>query len=639
MILSKRQLSIFKYLIENHDEYVTSKELAQIFNVSSRTIKSEFPHLRAYAERFSSFEFDSSPGQGVTITVLDTERFIMEIIEVTNYEVPLSNVSEADLSLLILKMIVTTSRYLGKDEIINKFHISESSFYKAYNAIKDMIKPFNLELQNSKTKGYSIEGNEISIRNLIAKKELNDNHRGNMSEFKDISIIYDFVADVFIDYEYTITETLLQNLSSHIKLMIDRVRQKNYIENTDTDVSIKEFKEYEIAKTICDRFISDLKMESIYFENEVSLLTQTILGKTNYFFDEDLHSRINHFLSQSLDKIKEKFGLNFSTNEKLRLYLALHLVPLIYRIKSQTELNNIMKIEIEQQFLHANDIALYFSLLFKEEFNLNISQDELSYITLYINYGIEELNILQSSKHILVITNLRTSETILIRHKLLNWFPNQIMEITFKKPTEEIDELEQYDAVFATDLFSERYHNAVTLINKFPTDKDYNRINLALNGFTSSGAILEKFDESRYFKTKKSTKKEMLYQLCESSKEMTQSLDEDFFDIIWSRESIASTYFGNLVALPHPLAPVTDETFATIGISEESIDWDGKDVRLVILISIEKNNPRALQFWYYLADIIRDEMVVSRLLKTKRFDEFISVLSDVLSTLEYNPIN
>ena len=51
------------------------------------------------------------------------------------------------------------------------------------------------------------------------------------------------------------------------------------------------------------------------------------------------------------------FCVNFEPAESLKLFLALHLVPLIYRIKSGTQLNNMMAPEIKQSFPLAYDIA------------------------------------------------------------------------------------------------------------------------------------------------------------------------------------------------------------------------------------------------------------------------------------------
>lgn len=639
MILTKRQFDIFKYLIENEGTYLSSSRLSEVFKLSSRTIKSDFADIRIFSDTFNSFEFLSNPGQGVTIKIVNHQAFVEDMIDITNIELPLSSLSDNDITILMLKMIINNREYLSKDKIINRFHISESYFYKIYNMIKTQIKPFDLELLNSKDRGYYISGNENDLRNLIAKKELIDKHHMSGSyEEREITSIYEYIADLFNDNEYKVTDSFLQNLSFHILLMIERTKFGHFVpEVEDKNFETEKFyesKEYRIASTICNRYIiknnNDQKIV-----HESYMLAHTILGKTNYFYDEDLQKEINTFVYDSLKEIKDKFKINLTNNEKLKLYLVLHIVPLIYRIKSKSELKNLMATEIEQKFPFANDIALYFSILFSDHFNMKISREELTYITLYINYGIEDLNLSKTSKNILVITDLRASETVLIRHKLLSWFSDKIIDITFANPYEEIQDFEAYDAVLATDIYDEKYRNALTIINLFPNEVDFNKISLALNGFTSEQSIIDKFSENRFFIGKETNKKDVLKRLCDMSVNDIDDLDNTFFDKIWSRESIASTYFGNLVALPHPLAPVSNETFVSVGVLEKAIDWDGKKVQLVLLISIEQNNPRAFQFWYYLSDIIRDTSLIQDLSNSKDYQSFITTFEKSLSTLEF----
>ena len=629
MILTKRQYDILKHLIKHHDTFISTEMLATLFDVSSRTVKNELPFIKKYICNFHSFNLETLPGKGIRIHVLNMDSFMNEIVVISKHDIATSDVDNMERDISILKYFIDHTGYIVKEKIMSTFYISESTFYKTYNNIKGILAPFSLTMKHSKSKGYHISGHEKDIRSLIAKYELIDRHRHVISNFNNISYVYNFVADVFIHYQYKMTEPILQNISSHVVLMEYRIKSGNTLDTLDYG-DLHNRIEYQIAHTICEKFIQSYHLNKQHFENEVLLLTQTILGKTNYSTDEKTQNEINDFINYAFKCIHAKFGINFVPVEKLRLFLGLHLVPLIYRIKSGTQLKNLMETEIRQQFPHATDISLYFSLLFKECLHLTISGDELAYITLYFNFGIEELNLAKSSKRLLVITKLRASETVLLRHKLLSWFPNQIMDITFINPSEDSEDLEQYDAVFATELYSKNYNNAVTLINIFPNETDFKKINLALNGYTNAESILEKFHSQCFFFGQVENKEEIISILCDKAHQ-TYNLNHDFFDNIWSRESIASTYFGDLVALPHPLAPLSDETFVSVGILDKPIHWDGEYfAQFVMLISIEKNNPKAFQFWHYMSDIIRNNDSLKELMKQKSYDKFIASMERIL---------
>lgn len=634
MLLTKRQFEIFKFLIENHDLYISTEIIADKLNVSSRTIKNDIPIIKEYTLNFKSFVLESIPGKGLIIVTKDIDDFMQEMLSKSNIENSLIDPNDTDRDLSILKFLINSEGFNSKRELMNNFYISESTFYKVYNNIKSTINPFNLDIKYTRSKGYYISGLEKDKRSLIARFELLDTHRNLYNNSLNLGNIYSYVADTFINYKYKVTEAILQNISSHVLLMENRIKQGNFIDSYESNDLSKNI-EYEIAKSICNKLIKRYNLSNQDFENEVILLTQTILGKTNFSFDETLQLDVNNFINETFKNINLKFRINFENIERLRLLLSMHLVPLIYRIKSRTQLRNIMTTEIKQKFPHANDIALYFSILFKEKYSISISPDELSYITLYFNFGIEELNISKSSKRLLVITKLRTSETVLLRHKLFTWFPNQIMDITFVNPDDNIDNLDDFDAVFATDLYYKEYANAVTLIKVFPDDVDYKRINLALNGYTSADSIIEKFNSNCFFSGTVSNKLEALEKIC-SNAINTYKLDKDFFNHICSREEIASTYFGDLVAIPHPLMPITEESLVSVGILEKPINWDSTHmVQLIILISIEKNNPKAFQFWHYMSDIVRNNETVKDLIKCKDYSSFIETIKKLLSTIDY----
>lgn len=629
MKITKRQYDILKYLIDHRDEFISSEEMAVQFHVTSRTIKNEMPLLRSYVKQFQSFELLSIQGKGTKVSVLDKNSFITEMISFSKNEFTIADMDESETVRALLQYLISRTNYTSKQTILSQFFISESTFYKLYQQLKLLLDPFHLEVRYTKQLGYTITGNEIDKRNLIVKYKLMSDVVNPIMHSQDISHVYNFVADTFIKFQYKVTDQILQNISSHVVLSEQRVKQGMVVEEAGTKALQKKI-EYQIAKEICTHFLSPYAIREEQLEHEILLLTQNILGKITYSLDEQLQTEINHFVDEAFRKIHEKFHVNFELVEKLKLFLVLHLVPLFYRVKSKTQLTNLMSLEIQQQFPFANDISLYFSLLLEEQFDLAISQNEISYVTLYFNFGLEELDLSSSSKRILILTALRNSETVLLRHKLLSWFPKQIMEIKFAEPADTEFDLEQFDAIFTTEKEIDQYKGAVTMINMFPVEADYKKINLALNGYTDIDSILEKFDAHCFYIGEVKSKQDALQILCENAMQ-TYNLDETFFETINSREHIASTYFGNGVALPHPLVPITKETFVSVGILKKPIAWDDThNVQFIMLISIEKHNPKAFQFWYYMSEMVRNQEHIRNIAKQDDYAGFLEVVKNSL---------
>ncbi len=624
-MLNKRQVKILELFAKNQNRYYTSKQLATDFNVSIRTIKSDLKKLRKYSDTNNDFKIESLPSKGSKIFIFNESSFFTQLN--SSAKKAGGNHNNKDRVNEFIKKLISSNTYVSKYYMMESLYISESTLYQTLSDAKQRLKEFNLSISYKTNHGYHIIGAEVDIRRYIL---VNDIYFSNSIKINDdLARIYNVIANSFIDYKYQINEKNLQNITMHVALTIQRVREGHY-SNIRRSIPLKETKEYKISENILNHFLMMYNIDKDHLQSEILLLTQTILGKMEYYINDSLQDQINDFINTFFIEIQTKFSINFCTNENLKLFLALHVVPMIYRIKSHTTLVNEMAAEISQSFPIGYDIALNFSSKLSKKYDIEISEDELSYLTLYFNYGLENLNLGGKSRRILIFTKLRKSETILLRHKILNWFPNQISDINFVDSNDNDIDLSEYDAIFCTDDDIEKYKGGVTKINVFPDEKDFNRINLSINGYTNEKSILKKFNPQLFYSGEVLNKQDALDILCEQAKKI-YLLPDDFKKSIVTRENFSATYFGNLIAIPHPLSPITDETFVSVLISNKPIKWNKThDAQIIMLVSIEKNNPRAFQFWHYISSIVRNEAKVRKIIENATFDNFIKILGDSL---------
>lgn len=627
-MLTKRQIKILESLINNNNEYYTSNQLAQQFNVSIRTIKSDLKEIKKYSETSDDFKIESLPSKGTRLIIHDENSLLSSLNRLTR-KVDYTNRDNIDRVNELIKKLIFSNTYISKYSMMESLYVSESTLYQTVNEAKQKLKDFNLNISYKTNHGYFIEGDEVDIRRYIMVNNLYFNNSIIINE--DLARIYNVIANSFVDNKYQINEKNLQNITMHVALTIQRVKDGNYVNIKNTS-SLKGTIEYRISENILNHFLMMYNIDCEHLQNETLLLTQTILGKTEYYINDSLQDQINDIINAFFIEIQSKFSINFCTNENLKLFLALHVVPMIYRIKSHTTLVNEMSTEIRQSFPIGYDIALDFSTKLSKIFDIHISEDELSYLTLYFNYGIENLNLGGKSRRILIFTNLRKSETILLKHKILSWFPNQISEITFVDSNNQDVDLSEYDAIFSTDDDVDKFKGGVTKINVFPDEKDFNRINLSINGYTDEQSILKKFSPELFYYGQVKDKKAALSILCQQAKKI-YSLPDDFQKSIETREDFSATYFDNLIAMPHPLSPISDETFVSVLITKHPIKWNSThDAQVIMLISIEKNNPRAFQFWHYISCIVRNESKISKIIQNPTYDNFIRILKESLKS-------
>ncbi len=322
------------------------------------------------------------------------------------------------------------------------------------------------------------------------------------------------------------------------------------------------------------------------------------------------------------------------TNDlNLRISLGLHILPLLSRLKTGMLLKNIMTYTIKQKFPFAFDIASTFTYSILPEYKERLSDDEISYLALHFSVSLNQTTPVANRKDILLICSQQKSETILIQQKIKQWFNNinEIKTVSASMVKPEI--FDDYNAILTTESkVAEAYPKAM-LVNYFLTDTDYQKIEMALNGFTSVKDILDKFDEDLFYYGNVKDKYEMIDILFKKAKKKFK-LSDELYDSVMLHEKIASSCFGNKLAIPHPERLITDCTFIAVGIPKEEIIWEGDtSINLVMLVSIDKNNVRAYQLWYYLSFLISNKDMLDRITKVPTYENLISIINDVYKNL------
>ena len=86
-----------------------------------------------------------------------------------------------------------------------------------------------------------------------------------------------------------------------------------------------------------------------------------------------------------------------------------------------------------------------------------------------------------------------------------------------------------------------------------------------------------------------------------------------------------------MIAIPHPNKTSPDETIAAIAILKKPILWDKKQVQLVMMVSVARNENKNLQLFYEVTSrMLMSKQYVKVLLQEKKY----STLMDIFRTIE-----
>lgn len=503
-MITNRQLEILLYLNDRSEEFCTAKEISTICNVSIRTIKNDIDIIHKMCKGLPCISFESIPSKGYRLVVQDKYEwdFILNKWKKELEKDKAYNDLNSRIRYILLDLV--ESQGVRKNRIMRKYAISESTLYLDLKEVRKILRKYNLIVTYDSVKGYCIKGSEMDKRKFLIGENLYSyvctEYLGH-SSFKEISYLKEKLVNIFFKYQYKISESLFESLLVHLMITFHRISMGYVLLEENSLIE----KTYGLELKISNEIFKQCTNFDMYnLEEEIKYFAWNLKGKREYDSKCEISEAINAFISKALVLIKKEFAVDFTNSVDLKVALALHFVPLLSRIKSNTQLKNCLLSEIKQRFPFAFDIASYFSVLIEKDYYVQINEDEMAYFTLYFNYGLESIPFNTMGKKVLVISGLKNSETILLRHRINQWFNKKISVLDFVTPTDlnKVDVL-RYDVLFTTDN-DDKTGGAAIKIELFPTEKDFYKMNLAINGYDSVESIISKFSEKLFYILKNS---------------------------------------------------------------------------------------------------------------------------------------
>jgi lichenan operon transcriptional antiterminator len=185
--------------------------------------------------------------------------------------------------------------------------------------------------------------------------------------------------------------------------------------------------------------------------------------------------------------------------------------------------------------------------------------------------------------------------------------------------------LESYDLIVSTVPLKVKTTKPIIYISSLLDDKDVQSIRLRFSEDRLS--IAEFFDHRLFFKDLEAKTKEEIILFMSNKISELYNLKEGFYDSVLVRESMASTEFGNLIAIPHPDKSFTPHTIVSVALLKEPIIWNEREVQLVFMLSYGDSETDNLDtFFAKSAHFLTDAKEIEKAIKVKNYDEFIHII-------------
>ena len=504
-MLNNRCSNILKCII-NSSIPIPIKDIAKKFNISTRTIRYDLDRIDEYLKEIDSRKLTRKPNEGISIKLSkeETNRFSHLIGEINNYDYVLS---QNERIVYIICELLGKNDYITISNIADNMFVSRGTINNDLKQVKKWFEKNNIKLESIKGRGVKAIGEERELRKVTSSLLFESTDTSNTFNISLIrmfdGIDMDFISNIIKISEEQMGNTLsdyaFNNLLIHIAIAIKRIElSKDIVMDKEELNSLSRIPEFAIASGIA-RMIEDKYYIKIP-KSEIGYITIHLLG-SNVMLNEEKNEDLIYIqliVSKLIENVHKKSGYNFNVDEQLFDGLIQHIKPMIYRLKHVININNPLIEEIKTKYSYVFNCVGEGLIFLKKDLNVEISEEEVGYITLHFMASLERMkNANKRKPRVLVVcaTGVGTSKFVSI--KLKSIFDINIVDTISSHEIKKIIKNNAIDLIITTIPIDVKGIRCI-LVNTFLTEKNISELSL----FFSKYSLMHDNSENEKNKTK-----------------------------------------------------------------------------------------------------------------------------------------
>lgn len=605
-MISDRMSKIIKELNNSKKSYINSIELADMLGVSSRTVKRDLKEISEILKD-NGAEVEAT-NQGYRLIINEDELFSIFINENISSSTEGSG-KKSDKVNGILELLLS-NLYINQDKIADELYISRSSINKVMMDVKNILSEYKITIQNKPHYGYILEGNEIDIRNcmvrfLTQRKEDNSILISNrLVGFKeeDYYNLLEEIKNIFKDLKIRKNDIEINYITRYIVISIFRVKYNCEIVLDDNINISLDNSVISASKTIANKIKERFKVE---FTFEDILYISYIIGNNHIEIKEldDSGISVEQMVIHAIDKIKNEYDIDFFRDGTLLKGLINHLYTSYSRYCLNVTLDNPLINLIKSKYIEAYNYSILFSKVFKEEYGISMTEEDIGYIALHFAASLERYIMNNSLKAIIVCSSgVGTAE--LLKTRITKKFQNIAIKGVYPAYILDSLELSDIDLIISTvNLEGVNLEKEVINVSPLLTDEDEEKINEHVKKQRDYDYLQNLMSDDLFFTNIEASSKEEVIEIMTKAMIERDIITEETKEQILKREEMSSTEITNLVAIPHCIAKENKNSVLAIGILKRPIMWDKSQVQIVFLGVLDpqvKQNRKVFSMLYKL---------------------------------------
>ena len=551
IIYSVRALNIIEILKNSHDP-VSSLALSEEIGCSTKTIQSEIKDINKNGK---DGKIISIRGIGYKI-----EGSFDDIAIPSQY---LGNVDRIDYIIKNLINLTTKPENTVKlEELADSMYISVSTVKNDLKEVKSIFKKYNISVVSKHKQGIAIQASEDDITSFIldicSKKDNELNLKDFLSEkvSNNIFNLKNIILNMLGREHLVLSDTEFKNLCSIIFIKLSRSNQD---ESEFIQAYIKDY----------------------------------IIQRELIMNDDKNKEKIIRAIKKFCKNLKIATSIDLSQDEIFETCLYNHINSIYKKMKLGINQYGVLPIDIRIKYPYAYELGKIAKKTIEEELGLKLDDEEISNIAVHVGGAIERSEHNQKKKvfKVIIVCVSGIGTSMLVKNKLEYLFEGKI-EIVKIIPAYLIDYINvmEVDFIISTvDIKCER----VPVITVSPLLND-NEVKI-IEKFMKTGKMYKEvetrdlFDRNLFFTDLDFNTKEEVIEYMGSQLINQGVIDDEMKKSFFDREKIATTEIGHMVALPHGANGKILKNKIAVGILKNPIHWTLDDVRLVLILAIDKD--------------------------------------------------
>lgn len=622
-------------IIIDRDSF-TSKQLADKLGISEKTVRDRLKRIETEVSQ-NGGKVSSKPGKGHLFQIVDKERFTAWYEEVQKATEVLPTTVQGRVNYILHKLLHAEG-YVKLDDLSDELFVSRTTMTTDMKQVRNILYLHHLTITQRPGYGIRIDGNEFDIRNCIVHNLLQGD---KLIEHQDWTAngmrkILDSVAIAFKQNNLNLAQQNFISLLFYVSAATERLQSGCQV-HFGTD--FRETLQSEISKSIAcaaQMIGTDMFCWSgcEYSEDEIAGLMIQIKGRGVFSFIspnpdvETISEHIEVLARNMLDTIYEAHGLDLRCDEELLFSLIQHLIPFDVRMRHNLPSTNPILDQIKQEYGLAYHIATSACAVLQKEYGKPIPDTEIGYFAILLSLAVHRLD-KPPLKNVLVVCISGQATSKLFMHRYRTAFGPYVNHIytcsAFQISTFDFEGL-NIDCVFTTVPLHLKPPVPVYEVSLLLDNQEINKYCRIIQG-EGKEFLLQYFKEKLFCgKIFATNKEDALATMCQTV-EKHIPLPTDFLESVLYREDMGQTDFGNLMAIPHPSKIMGTEKFVSVAVLESPIWWGHNDVQVILLISLEQNDPNVERFYQVISDLMGSSTAIQALIEKPTYQTLLDILS------------